>query len=245
MRMNMEMRGDCSRSCGPHQGGGGAAFGIIIIAAGVLWLLSRMGVIQLPGIHIMWPSIIIAFGFIKLFHRPFALPNMFFGLTVMAVGTVLQLGKLGLVGVDIHMIWPFLLILAGILVIWTSSHHKRQFTTASTEDHINKNIMFGGDESHFTTKQFRGGVVTAIFGGAVLDLRQAEMAESPTTIEISAIFGGVEIRVPSHWRVVVHGSPVLGGFDNKSRLRDGLSEEEIKTLIIQGNVVFGGAEIKN
>jgi predicted membrane protein len=240
--MNMEMRGDCSK---PPCHGSGAAVGVVIIAAGVLWLLTRMGIIHLPGIQVMWPSIIIAFGFIKLFHRPVALPKVFFALMVMGVGTVLQLGKLGLVGVDIHMVWPFLVIVVGLMVLWHSSQHKRQFTSQVTEDHIDKHILFGGDESRFTTKQFKGGAITAMFGGAVIDLRQAEMAESPTTLNISAVFGGVELRVPSHWRVVVHGSPVLGGFDNKSCLRDGLLEDEIKTLVIQGNVVFGGAEIKN
>jgi predicted membrane protein len=242
MRMRMEMNGDYQRPC--HHGNG-AAFGIVIIAVGVVWLLSRMGVVHIPGIRVMWPSIIIAFGFLRLFRRPLAMSNMLFGFAMMAVGGVLQLGKLGLANVDIQMLWPFLLMIGGVLIIWNSVHRKRYFRTAVSEDHIDKNIMFGGDESHYTTKQFKGGVITATFGGAVIDLRDAEMAESPTTLDIAVTFGGVEIRVPTHWRVVIKGSPVLGGFQNKSRLRDGLSEDEIKTLIVQGNAVFGGAEIKN
>ncbi len=242
MKMNVDVNGEFRN---PPCQGGGAAFGLVIIGAGALWLLSRMGVIHMPGFSVMWPSLIIAFGFIKLFHRPFNFAHLIFAVIAMAVGGVLQLGKLGYVAVDIHMIWPFLVILVGVIVVWNSTHQKRHTSVATSEDHINKNIMFGGDESHFTTKQFKGGMITAMFGGAVLDLRQADISESPVTIDISVTFGGVEIRVPTHWRVVVKGSPILGGFENKSRVRDGLPEDEIKTLILQGNVVFGGAEIKN
>lgn len=244
VRAQLETGGmDTPKSCGMR--GGGAATGFVIIAVGVVWLLSRMGIVTIPSIHVMWPSILIAIGFIKLFHRPFALPQLFVAGIMMAVGTLLQLNKLGLIVVDIHMIWPFLVMMAGVLVIWMSGHHKRIDKKAVSENLINKFILFGGDETHVNTKQFEGGIITAVFGGAVIDLRQTEMASSPTTLNISAVFGGVELRVPGHWRVVVHGAPVLGGFENKARLRDGLTEDEIKTFIVQGSAVFGGVEIKN
>ena len=224
----------------------GIAAGFVIITAGVVWLLSRMGYFDIPGIGVMWPSILIAVGFIKLFHRPFAAPRVVFALALMAVGGLLQLSKLGLAAVDIHMIWPFLVMIAGVMVIWLSVQQRKRFQHMTvSENGIQKHIVFGGDETRYDTKQFEGGLISTVFGGAVIDLRDAEMATSPTTLEISAVFGGVELRVPTHWRVVVQGNPVLGGVENKTRVRDGLSDDEIKTFIVRGNPVFGGVEIKN
>ncbi len=244
LKTNSESGSSMDASCASTHGSG-VAMGIVIIGVGVVWLLSRMGVVNIPGIRVMWPSILVAFGFVKLFHRRAALPRIVFALLLMAVGTVLQLNKLGLARVDIQMIWPFVVMTAGVLVIWMSRFHKAHQRYTVSENHINKFIVFGGDETHLSSKQFQGGVVSTVFGGAVIDLRDAEMASSPTTLDVSAVFGGVELRVPTHWRVNSQGAPVLGGFENKTRLRDGLLEDEIKTFIVRGNAVFGGVEIKN
>jgi len=53
--------------------------------------------------------------------------------------------------------------------------------------------------------------------------------------------GGVEIRVPREWSVVVNGSPVLGGIEDKTipPMMPG------KRLVIDGSVIMGGVEITN
>ena len=224
----------------------GVAFGIVVIGVGIAWLLHRLGLITLPGISVLWPSIVIAVGFIKLFHRPPARAGIVFGLILMGIGAVLQLGTLGYLTIDIHTLWPFLVILAGVLIIWTSAHHHRgRHRAVETENQLSKFIVFGGEETRVTTKAFDGGAVTCIFAGIVLDLRDADIAGESAVLTISTIFAGVEIRVPAHFEVSIQGTPILGGFEDKSRVPDHIDIQNRKRLIIQASTVAGGIEVKN
>ena len=112
---------------------------------------------------------------------------------------------------------------------------------------FNETVVFGGIERRITTRNFQGGRVLTVFGGVELDLREAEIEGNEAVVQIDAIFGGCEIRVPDHWHVLSAGNGMFGGYSDKSRQSppDGASATERKTLILRGTVVFGGVEIKN
>ena len=104
--------------------------------------------------------------------------------------------------------------------------------------------FMGGGERVVHSQNFRGGEVTAILGGFDIDLRGAAIAGDSATIEIFALWGGVELKVPEDWNVSVAGVPILGGISNTTRGRsDGSSSG--KTLIIKGTAIMGGVEVKN
>jgi hypothetical protein len=84
--------------------------------------------------------------------------------------------------------------------------------------------------------------VSAIFGGMVIDLRQAQWEQSTCDIHIKAIFGGVQIFVPPGVRVVAEGTQVFGGISKDIRGRD-LGSSSL-TLRLHYLAVFGGIEIK-
>ena len=44
---------------------------------------------------------------------------------------------------------------------------------------LNENAIFGGVEKRVNSKEFRGGQLQSLFGGIELDLRDADIAESP------------------------------------------------------------------
>ncbi len=73
------------------------------------------------------------------------------------------------------------------------------------------------------------------------------MQADEATLEINAIFGGVEIRVPEAWQVAFRGTPIFGGIADKTRVgrTTDLSDPRRKVLILTGAVIFGGVEIKN
>lgn len=62
-------------------------------------------------------------------------------------------------------------------------------------------------------------------------------------MNITALFGGVEMIVPPDWQVSVSGTPILGAIENKTT-RTG-SEQEGKKVNCRCTVAFGGVEIKN
>ena len=63
-----------------------------------------------------------------------------------------------------------------------------------------------------TAHRFRGGEITAVMGGAQLDLRQATIPPGEeAALDIFAVMGGCEIIVPSSWTVVTPLVPIMGG----------------------------------
>ena len=77
-------------------------------------------------------------------------------------------------------------------------------------------------------------------GGVSIDLRDASMEADEATINVSAVMGGVDIRVPRSWTVVNRVSAILGGVDDHTRPVDAN-----KRLIVEGSVLMGGLDIKN
>lgn len=57
--------------------------------------------------------------------------------------------------------------------------------------------------------------VAAIFGSAEIDLREAEIAEGVSEVEVFAVFGSVEVFVPVGVRVECTGHALLGSFETR------------------------------
>jgi len=91
------------------------------------------------------------------------------------------------------------------------------------------------------SKTFHGGDLTAVLGGCEIDLRQASI-EGEAIIDVFAMWGGIEIRVPENWSVSGRVTPILGGYEDKTRpARDATAQR----LVVRGFVIMGGVEIKN
>lgn len=105
--------------------------------------------------------------------------------------------------------------------------------------------LFGGRKEIITSKQFRGASVTALCGGAELNLMQADSEEQPVVIDLRIIFGGVELIVPAHWEVINEVDVLFGGIEDKRQLRMQVDKTLTRTLLLRGNVTFGGLEIKS
>ena len=112
------------------------------------------------------------------------------------------------------------------------------------EGELNDYAIFGGVERKVTTDDFRGGHVSAMFGGVEVDLRRAGMRGDSAVVDVSAMFGGVEFKVPQNWAVVPSVAAIFGGFSNKSVQPNG-DMPGVKRLFIKGSAVFGGVEVKN
>jgi len=110
---------------------------------------------------------------------------------------------------------------------------------------INMDFVMGGGEPRVESKNFRGGKVNAMLGGFVLDLTRAEIEGDEAVLYVNTILGGGEIKVPETWLVEMHGSAILGGYDNKTRYFQPDASKPVKKLIIRGNAILGGIEVKN
>lgn len=100
--------------------------------------------------------------------------------------------------------------------------------------------ILSGVDRQITSSAFRRAEASAYLGGVNLDFRNATMESNEATLEVSAVMGGIEIRVPRSWTVVNRVTPVLGGVSDRTH-----STDENKRLVIKGTVFLGGLDIKN
>jgi hypothetical protein len=101
--------------------------------------------------------------------------------------------------------------------------------------------IMGGVTRGNNSPAFRGADVLAIMGGCEIDLRKAAI-NGEAVIDVFAMWGGIEIRVPEDWTVVSHVVPLMGGVDDKTRPPQGATAHR---LTLRGFVLMAGVEIKN
>lgn len=230
--------------------------GIILVVVGGAMLLDRAGVVDFGDtVGKWWPALLILLGIERLaVGRRFSLWPVF----AILVGGLLLAQHLGsLPGSFWSYFWPALLILLGVKFLFPESERHRLIeiggasgssgkggVTPETSDVVDHTAVLGGVETANTSQNFRGGSITAVMGGANLDLRGAKLSPEGAHLDVTAVMGGVEIWVPTNWKVEVTGTPILGGWDNKARGGDGAGPP-VGTLRVTCTAVMGGIDIKN
>jgi len=213
--------------------------GLLIIIVGVVFTLDNLGIEGTERFIRYWPVGLIAIGMVKLWQSR---GGAFGGLVFVTAGTWLLLESLRIVHVHFWEMWPLLLVLFGASMVWQGLHGGRRHTTASeTNDTLSALAVLSGVNRGNNSRAFKGGDLTAVMGGCEIDLRQAAI-EGEAVFDVFAMWGGIEIRVPENWTVVGRVTPLLGGFDDKTRPPQQVSTQR---LIIRGFVIMGGVEVKN
>lgn len=227
---------------------GGMLFGALLIFVGIALLLDHMGMINIDHLWRFWPVLVIVAGISNILSPE----RRFWGILLISAGTLLQLNQLGISHFSWADTWPIALIAVGLMVLWNSLTARKctaPLPSGGSDPRLTVNgvAIFSGLERRMTTQDFQGGHVTAIFGGIELDLSEANMQADEATLEVNAIFGGAEIRVPDSWQVSYRGGPIFGGVEDKTRVRRSadMADSKPKVLHITGLVAFGGLEIKN
>jgi predicted membrane protein len=231
-------------------------FGILVFAAGITLLGFNTGYLPKDLKHIVfsWQSLLVAIGFINIFDKK----SWPFGLVLMLVGGVYLTSITQQLPFDFHAIfWPVLLIGAGLMIVlkrtfgWKTRKEcngKRWKTDTATsylsEGKINESNVFGGSKRVIMEEQFRGGRIENVFGGSELDFRSSKLAEGEHILEITSVFGGITMIVPSDWNIAIEMENVMGGFVDKRRTIQ-TNITNAPKLIIKGSSVFGGGEIKS
>jgi predicted membrane protein len=222
--------------------------GLLLVVIGGLILLANLDVLNLgPFVSRWWPLIIIGIGLWKL--GVWGAQSLGSFLVLIIIGVLCLLANLGVIAWGaIFRLWPLFLIVTGIWVLFRPTRHfgeKLRDTDGDDPDFVDAWAIFGGAERKATSKQFKGGKATALFGGIDIDLRQAELAEGEHALDLTVLFGGIDVYVPEGWDVWVTGSPIFGGLDDR---RDKTSEADVPRrgrLHINGFVMFGAVDIKS
>ena len=109
---------------------------------------------------------------------------------------------------------------------------------------MNADVVFSTTQRRINSKNFRGGKVAAVFGELKIDLTEAEIDGDEAVIHLDAVFGAVEIRVPSTWVVASRGAAVFGEYSDRT-VHSQPPGPGAKRLVVKGGAVFGSVVIKN
>ncbi|MGQ9620994.1 MAG: LiaF transmembrane domain-containing protein [Bacteroidales bacterium] len=226
---------------------GRVIIGVILVLAGFMLILRNTGIFPdyIDDVIFSWPMLLVAIGLIITIGSS---GTKTAGIIIMAVGAFFLIPIVFRETFHVYnMFWPSIFIIIGIIFIFSRSRRWRPAgkISESGEDVIDFIYIFSGGERQIVTSNFRGGKVTAVFGGAELDLTRSSLAPGNNILEIACVFGGITIIVPDEWDVKIEVTPVLGGFGDERKLRPGRVAEPGKQLVIKGAVVFGGGEIKS
>lgn len=219
---------------------GRIVIGLVVVAVGVLLLLSNLGL----GDFSPWqyaPSLLIVLGLWALIRSGFR--GSIGPWVLIGVGVAIQLSVLDEVPDVVRgAIWPVLIIFTGLLLIATrASFGDRDSSARRSGDGLNHVAVFNGVTDQ-VDGPFTGLQVTTLFGGADYDLRGARVERPPAVIDVTCMFGGVELRVPEDWTVHNDVLALFGGVEDKRR---GPRAEGEVTVSFRGTVMFGGLTIKD
>ena len=217
-----------------------AILGIILILFGGLYLIEQLGLLANLNFSVgkllstYWPVVLIVIGLVKFNTRNMQGPLFLIGLGVILLITT----SFGLSFWSTF--WPVIIISIGLFSLFPKSNYIN--STKTTINTIDETIIFWGTEKRIKSDRFTGGSITAIFGGAEIDLSDVYLKSETETLDITCILGGVEVKVSGNYKTLVQGTGILGGFESNS-LHPNIPVD--KTLIIKGTAILGGVEVKS
>ncbi len=239
--------------------------GLAVLIVGVILLLNNLGVgieIEVREVLRLWPVTPLILGLNWLFlsfgsSEGAEGKKVFFSwgqfstaLIAIAIGVIFLGRNLGLFEVDTSMffnlLFPVILILIGFNLLRgraQSSGSGGRFT-----------FMGGANVGGAEPWKLEGGSYFAFMGGIEMDLTKAEVPEGETVLDLTAIMGGIEVKIPRDMAVIYEGSAVLGGVSFKDqedggiiagrKIEQNIDQSNGRRVRIQARAILGGVEIK-
>ncbi|MES2587916.1 MAG: DUF5668 domain-containing protein [Bacteroidota bacterium] len=225
--------------------------GLFVIGFGVIILMKQIG-FPIPHVFTSWEIVLILIGLVSLVKHNF---KKTFAYVLIVVGGLFMVNDLYPYTIQTRFIWPVLIIIFGISIFikaLTRKGKKDETFTILTEentqtpdgnDYVESKALFAGVTKNIVSKNFKGAKITCVFGGTEFNLTHADF-ENQAIIDLTTVFGGVNLIIPSNWKVQTEITTAFGGVDDKRQLSM-IQEDENKLLILRGNCVFGGVEISS
>ncbi len=217
-------------------------WGIVLIAAGVILALNVLGITNIDIFFDGWWTLFI--------------------IVPCGIGLVTEREKTGnLIGVLIGvflllccwdilsftMLWkllvPAIIVIIGLKLVFTglfgnkANELMKKLRMEGKEPRTGC-ATFSGCDINYDGEVFEGAELTAVFGGVKCDLRNA-FIDKDCAIQVTSVFGGIDILVPDNINVKVNSTGIFGGVSNKTKV-----QHNAPTLYVSGTCMFGGVDIK-
>ena len=240
--------------------------GLILVCVGVALLLRNAGYPFLPHWLFSWPVILILIGIYSGFKHNFRNNTW---IILIGVGSFFLFDRFVPELKLAPAFWPVVIIAIGVLCILRPNRNRwlhynddekkndpnvmsgSKWGQAETGNYATDNndflkisSVFSGVQRNIVSKNFQGGRISCVFGGADIDFTQADLT-GKKEIRLEVIFGGVKLVVPPHWTVYNEIDGVFHGVDDKRKYKGETNIDPEKVLLLKGSVTFGGVEIKS
>lgn len=213
--------------------------GIALVAVGVLFLLGEFQIIDRPGaiLGAWWPLVFVAIGVgLAIEQRRLGAGPLIFA----GIGLLLLTATTDVVALDARIVWPVVLIAVGgwLLIRPGGTGSKDE---ELDESRISVTAVFEDRAVRSAAITLEGASLTSVFGDVDLDLRDAEAGED-MTIDVTVIFGDVDVTVPADWRVVVAASSLFADIEHRPPQQP--ADPDAPLLRVRGFSVFGDVKIR-
>lgn len=211
--------------------------GTVLVTLGVLGVLDATGTLDFgAALGDWWPVGVIGVGVTAIIAQKHVSlgPGVVtaIGLVLLADSQEWTTGSL---------LWPALLLLVGAAVLLGL---RTRHTAGHRDDDTGTPLaLFGGTKVRSRAEHLTRATVSAVFGGATLDLRDAHI-DGEAYVDAFALFGGVQVLVPRGWRVSLGGLPLFGGYDDNTE-RGTVADADAPLLKVNATAIFGGIDVRN
>jgi len=240
-------------------------FGLVVVVVGVLLLLNNLDLgvqFSIKELFRYWPVIPLILGINWLFlsfgsQKSESGSKVFFSwgqfvtaLIFIAIGVIYLGRNLGFFNFNTtlfwNLLWPLILILIGISLLRGRS--------ISSGGRGRVSIMSGSKIGSNQPWKLESSSYFAFMGGIEIDLSFAEIETGETVLDLTAIMGGIEVKVPADLAIICDGSAILGGVSflgqedggivGGRRFETNITDKEEKVVRIQARAIMGGIDIK-
>ncbi len=244
--------------------GGRLFIGLFLLLLGAVIILNLLGFdIDAREILSYWPLLLVLIGLdwlIRSFRSgsapgerksTFIWGRFLSGLVVLMIGAFYLARRFGyLEEFETGILWS---ILFAVLLIFAGLSFIRGHAAAGSSGG-RWALLAGVNVGGSTPWKLESGSYFAFMGGIEMDLTAAEIPEGETVLDLTAIMGGIDVKIPPDLAVVYEGTAVLGGIAFKDQEDGGIvASRKIgepgeaaagKFLRIQARVFMGGIDIK-
>jgi hypothetical protein len=229
-------------------------FGLVVLGLGVTFLLDELDLVESDRVLHYWPVILLLIAAVKLL-APAGPTDRTAGIFFAFLGLLFLGDTANWYSVDFSLVWPALLILLGLFIVKRGLFGPgRAGAVVDGAESLSLFAFWSGHERKVTSRNFSGGDVTAVMGGAEIDLRAASVSQAsgPAVLDLFVLMGGVDLYLAPEWEVVLETTAIMAAVEDNRKTIIAASPSEAPApsghrprLVLRGLVLMGGVELKS
>ncbi len=219
-------------------------WGILLVALGLVFGLNSFGLLDIDLFFDGWWTLMIIIpSFISLFSAKDKVVSIV-GLTV---GILLLLVSQDILTFELikKITVPLIFVVIGLCLMFKDSFNPKQKSAFEQMKRTSGPLpelagVFSSQNTRYDGVAFEGADITAAFGGYVCGAENSLISKD-CMVNCTAIFGGIDLYLPSNVNVLIRSTSIFGGVSDK---RANTAPVPGPTVYVNALCLFGGVDVK-